>query len=441
MNMRHKAQFLWLLSAWLLALALGTGTVLAAGNARVLLVVGRGVSDDAQQALSSAIASDAEAIDPSEYQRLARAKGLLATCDAALQRVAPSVRPDLIVVATKAGNRLHLEYRDGTSGDVLDTDSLPAGHRSGALAKLRERVKQRVHKLLGASSYSSTQPPAAEPIAELPELPAAGATQPPIAPADADADDAEAGAEPRDDDDHDEAVDVEAQADASAETFLFELSAGVAGATRDSELPTRLGEHQLNTGLFPGAAIGLRLGGMLGPHALLRASADYRTSLGLQGVESQRATEMSTPLRSHGVGFGIEPGYRFGAARSLSLIVHLGWYFRGLRPIAPLALPEMSWHAAVIRPELHIPVSSSISLRLAPELLVVAGLETSLPDASGIAHTGVGFGGELSLDVRLTTLVGLRIEYRESHVALGTAWARSLSDVERFGALRVVLRY
>ena len=155
MNMRHKAQFVRMLSAWLFVLTLGTGSVLAASRARVLLVIGRGVSDDAQQALSSAIAADAETIDPSEYQRLARAKGLLATSDAALQRVAPSVRPDLIVVATKAGNRLHLEYRDGTSGDVLDTDNLPAAKRGGAVAKLRARVKQRVHKLLGASSYSS----------------------------------------------------------------------------------------------------------------------------------------------------------------------------------------------------------------------------------------------------------------------------------------------
>jgi hypothetical protein len=37
--------------------------------------------------------------------------------------------------------------------------------------------------------------------------------------------------------------------------------------------------------------------------------------------------------------------------------------------------------------------------------------------------------------------VSLRLEYRESHVSLGTAWARKLTDVERFAALRVVLRY
>jgi hypothetical protein len=338
----------------------------------------------------------------------------------------------LIVVATKAGNKLHLQYRDGQSGEVLEKDTVPASHRGAAAAKTKARVQRSVNKLLASLGSQSRAPRvAAQPIAEVPD------------------DSTEEGPQPRaasNDDQSGEDLLAESEAVADeqvtdAEPFLFELSAGIGGATRDSALPTRLGEHQLNTGLFPGVSVGLRFGGMLGPNALLTASADYRTSLGLQGAESQRATDMSTPLRSHGVGFGIEPGYRFGAAGSVSLIVHLGWYFRGLRPIAQLALPEMSWHAAVVRPELHIPFSSAVTLRLAPELLVVAGLETTLPDESGIAHTGMGFGAEASLDVRLAAPVSLRVEYRESHVSLGTAWSHSLTDVERFGALRVVLRY
>lgn len=415
-----------------LACLLVASSVFAEGNARVLIVTGRGVSDDAQETLTAAIAADGEALDSGEYERLARSKGLLPTSDAALQRVAPSVHPDLIVVATKTGSKLHIAYRDGGSGEVLAKDSVPAARRGSS--KLRTRVKQSVHKLLAERALSAPRV-AAEPIAELPAAQVTESESPPPPMAAVE----EESGEPEPD-----AQTPELDEQEPATAFLFELSAGIGGGTRDSDLPTRLGEHQLNTGLFPGVSIGLRLGTTLGAHALLRASADYRTSLGLvglQGTEEQRASAMSTPLRSHGVGFGIEPGYRFGGAESVSLIVHLGWYFRGLRPIAQLALPELSWHAAVLRPELHIPFSRAVTLRLAPELLVVAGLETSLPDATGIAHSGVGYGGEASLDVAVAEPVSLRLEYRESHVSLGTAWARKLTDVERFATLRVLLRY
>jgi hypothetical protein len=200
--------------------------------------------------------------------------------------------------------------------------------------------------------------------------------------------------------------------------------------------------HQFDSGLFAGVSLGMRLSTALGEQGVLRASVDYRTSLGLQGKEDQRATEMSTPLRSHAVGFGIAPGYRFGAADSISLLLHLGWYFRGLRPIAQLALPDVSWHAAVVRPELIVPLSgSSVTLRFAPELLVIAGLETTLPDASGLSRTGFGFGGEASVDIRLSAPLGLRIDYRESHASFATAWSKSISDVERFAAVRVLLLY
>jgi len=200
--------------------------------------------------------------------------------------------------------------------------------------------------------------------------------------------------------------------------------------------------HELDTGLFPAISLGLRMTAPVGSHFLVRASADYRTSLGLQGTEMQRTTEMSTPLRSHALGFGSAPGYRFGAADSVSLHVHVGWYFRGLRPIAQLALPEVAWHGAVFRPELEIPFADgAVTLRLAPELTIIAGLYTTLPDESGLAHTGLAFGGEASLDVRLATPIALRVEYRESHATFRTAWAQNLTDIERFATLRVVLRY
>jgi len=401
------------------------GAVAQAAPARVLVVFGKNVSDEARDAVESAVTAGAEAVDSREYERLARDKGLLPHSDAALERVAPRVNTQLIIVATKSGGKLALTYRDGATGEVLRKDSVPERHRGAAAARFQARISASVRKsLLQVAAQSGSAPSVEpEPIQEVPNDETAAGPEDPAA------------SEPEPEQD-------ESSPTASSAPFTFELSAGLGAATRQATLPTRLGVHELDTGIFPAISLGLRMTAPVGSHFLVRASADYRTSLGLQGVEMQRATEMSTPLRSHALGFGIAPGYRFGAADSVSLLMHVGWYFRGLRPIAQLALPEVSWHGAMFRPELEIPFADGVvTLRLAPELLIIAGLYTTLPDESGLAHTGVAFGGEASLDVRLATPIALRIEYRESHASFRTAWAQNLSDVERFATLRVVLSY
>jgi hypothetical protein len=344
------------------------------------------------------------------------------------------VQAQLIIVAHKASGKLELIYRDGTTGEVLRTDSVPERRRGTAATRFRARVTESVQKALALQSAA-----AAQSGSEAPALTAADA--PP------EDDNAAALAESEQEPEAEIEPAVQAAEDAEeparpSERFVFEVSAGLGGALQKSALPTRLGVHELDSGLFSGVALGMRLTAPLGSGVFLRAAVDYRTSLGLQGTEQQRETTMSTPLRSHAVGFGIAPGYRFGAADSLSVLLHLGWYFRGLRPIAQLALPELSWHAAVIRPELSLPLADgAVTVRLAPELLVIAGLHTTLPDASGIGHSGMGYGGEASVDIRLAEPVALRIEYRESHAVVRTAWAQNLTDLERFAALRVILQY
>jgi hypothetical protein len=433
MNMRRFVQILRCLC---LLSAFASASVQAA-PVRVLVVVGRGVSDDAQSAIESAVNAEAELVDSGEYLRMARSAGELPTSEAALERVAPRLQAQLIIVASKAGAKLVLVYRDGASGDILHKDSVPDRHRGAAAARFHSKVTDSVHKALSkvaapsGSAAPARRAPAQEPVQEPIQEP-----EPEPEPDSPPADSAE---EPST-----ESFESEPQREepAAPSSFVFELSAGLGGATRQSDLPTRLGVNQFDSGLHAGASLGLRLATALGEQGVLRASVDYRTSLGLQGKENQRATEMSTSLRSHAVGFGIAPGYRFGAAaESISLLLHLGWYFRGLRPIAQLALPEMSWHAAVVRPELIIPLGGTITLRLAPELLVIAGMETTLPDQSGLSRTGFGFGAEASVDIRLGAPVGLRIDYRESHASFATAWANSVSDVERFAAVRVLLLY
>lgn len=414
----------------------------AAAHVRVLLVVGRGVGSDAQAALGSAIAADAQLVDAREYHRAARAHGMQPTSERALVRLGPKAEADLIVVVRRSGARLVVSYRDGASAEVIDKQRFRAARRGAATKRLHAQLRHSVARML-ASLGNRTRTPEPEP--ELAPAPR-DATSPP-APPDADDETVSFGGRTGADEDATEPETAMAQepVEASAEQtrpLELELSAGVGGAMRASALPTRLGVHELNTGVYPGAALGLVLVGELGGHALLRAAIDYRSSLGLRGVETQGAVEKRTPLRSHGVGFGLAPGYRFGGPHSVRLHLYFGWYFRGLRPVAQLALPAISWHGPVLRPELQIPLSDgAVTLRLAPELVIVAGLETTLADETGIAHSGAGLGAEVSLDVRVAEAVSVRIEYRESHVSLSTSWAQDFTDVQRFGAVRAVLHY
>jgi len=405
------------------------GAVAHAAPARVLVVFGKNVSEQAREAVEAAVAAQAELVAAAEYERLARQKGLLAHSDAALSRVAPSMNAELIVVVSKSGGKLALTYRDGASGEVLRKDTVPDRHHGAAAARFRARVTASVRKALGSVAAASGGAAPVEPEPVAPELVEPEPIQP------------ESASEPEPVPEPEPEPEATPPAPAGP-AFIFELSAGPGAATRQATLPTRVGVHDLDTGLFPGLALGLRITAPVGSQFLVRASADYRTSLGLQGKEMQRATEMSTPLRAHSVGFGIAPGYRFAAADSVSVLLHVGWYFRGLRPIAQLALPEVSWHGAVFRPELELPIADGVvTLRFAPELVIIAGLYTTLPDDSGLAHTGLGIGGEASLEVRLAAALALRLDYRESHATFRTAWAQNLSDVERFAAIRVVLRY
>jgi hypothetical protein len=215
--------------------------------------------------------------------------------------------------------------------------------------------------------------------------------------------------------------------------------AGGAGA-RHLELPTRPGTHVLDTGLIAALGVGVSLRGMLGSHWLLASEGEYRTLVGLKaGVGSSQ----DTSVRSHSLGLAIGPGYRFGERGSVELRFMLGWALRGVRPVTELTLPSVSFHGPLLRPELHIPIAGElITLRIAPELILPLGISTTLPTgSSGFAQSGLGIGGELSLDVRVAEPLYIGVEYRESRVHVATSWGADLFDLERFATARVVLQY
>ena len=96
----------------------------------------------------------------------------------------------------------------------------------------------------------------------------------------------------------------------------------------------------------------------------------------------------------------------------------------------------------MLRPELRVPIGGGVlSLRLAPELIMVLTHDTTLPgNVAGLSSVGIGFGGELSLDLRLSSAFLLGVEYRESHVSVASGWGTSFLDVERYATGRITIQ-
>lgn len=232
----------------------------------------------------------------------------------------------------------------------------------------------------------------------------------------------------------------EAPPAAGSEHLHLRIVPAAGGGARHIELPTRSGTRQLDTGLIAALGVDLSLHGMVSSQWLLAAEADYRT---LAGLKAGTAASQETSVRSHSLGLAFGPGYRFGERGSVEVRFLFGWALRGVRPVTELTLPSVSFHGPLLRPELHIPIAAElITLRIAPELIVPLGISTTLPTgSSGFAQSGLGIGGELSLDVRVAEPLYLGVEYRESRVKMATSWGADLFDIERFATARVVLQY
>lgn len=200
---------------------------------------------------------------------------------------------------------------------------------------------------------------------------------------------------------------------------------------RDVRLPTRAGLRTLDSAVFPALAVVLDGGGLVSKHLLLGVRLHYQSSVLLQASEKPAAGSGSVSrLRSHHVEAGITPGLQLG---SVQLRLFAGWAWRGLRAVRDIALPQYQLDGPVLRPELRLPFASgSAEIRLAPELLIVSGMSSDLRALSNSAATGLAWGAELELSVRLSEALRVRIDYRESHASISSAWTAELTDVERF---------
>jgi hypothetical protein len=224
----------------------------------------------------------------------------------------------------------------------------------------------------------------------------------------------------------------------AAEVFI-----GVGVATRDALTPSNGGRRELVTGLFPAFDVGLQISTAPRGHTFFAGRLRYQSSFGLKAHETPSGGVLRTsPLRSHRLELGVMPGYRFTPSeQSTVFAVFVGWAARGLRPVDELSLPAYAFHGPCVRPELLFHFGDSVSLRLAPELMVLASVSEDLRNMGAITGLGLGFGVEGGLGVKATDTLAFALTYRESHVSASTDFFVAFDDAERFITLQGVVQY
>ena len=452
----------------MIAIMLGCSSVrVQAFQVRVLLVSASSVPARVRALASAALSGLAELADSAEYARAAADARLAPASAEALTRIAPSLHARLIVALSLGPHdMLAVSIRDGYSGAVIREFSLPLRHHTLSADAQRSFIRH-ARSVLGmqgqappiaeplaapepepgeAAPVPAREPDVAAPVVPTPEpepdQPPARQSRPEASEAEPAAADSGMAAEPPDTSDNAPA----GSPPELAERLGARIGCGLGVGERSLRVPSQLGEHRLDTGLFPAVELSLRAQAPLNERATLGLDVHYRTSVGLVVAEAplSAATQEHTTLRSHHIDFGLHPAYRFAASEdAVSLGLFAGWGMRGLRPVVEFrSIPANTLQGAVFRLELRIPIASGLfALRLAPELFVIAHTSGALRNESASAPGGIAGGGEATLDVRLSAVVYLVATYRESHARLASSWASQLTDVERFATLSAVLRY
>jgi hypothetical protein len=417
-------------------------SVTHAESPRILLVRAPNVSNELAQSAADDLASVGQIIDPRGYLTAAQKQHIEPTSEAALTGLGPQLGAHLLVTLDTTHGKLLVTYRDGKTGAVVTKQSLALhGKQPKVPPSSAHKLSATAHQVLSklGRQHSADVPVSAKPQPPAPK-PAPEPTPPPVAAAEAAApdepDDAQPVAAAPDD--------APANDSNSSEALSGHASVGGGGGMRSVRVPTRTGGEQVDTGFhFPAFEIALGAQLMLSDQWLLGAEAEYRGMFGV-GVTQPlvNGTTVQASVSSHSVVAGVAPGYRFGARGSIDLRLLVAWTFRGLYP-SDDSVPGGSIQGPLLRPELRIPFANGLfTLRLAPELILVLVSNATLRlTAPGLEQVGFGFGGEVSLDVRLTDAVQLGLEYRESHVSIASAWNNDYLDLERYAIARVNFQF
>lgn len=432
-----------------------TATAYAQSN-KILVVSGSGVSGKLEEDVADAMGNVGSVMSSSGYTGNLRARHQEPDSEEALTKLAPQMGATLIVVLGMSRNKLDVAFRNGHTGRVIDEESVPARGKHPKLGppmrrKLAAAAKRAMSKV-GPAPSASSQPsersypqqqaaPAksSRPVA-APMRPTAPQPQP-----QAEEEEEEASDEASSEGEEQKPEEPGAKGKSFDEGIAFLLNAGGGVGSRSILVPTspaRAGGNQIDTSLAPALDISVGLEIALGESMLVRVGGAYRTLFALNATYFTPTGQAQSSLSSHSVIVGGSLGFLTNGHNSLGIHVFLGWAYRGMSAAEP-TLPSMSVQGPAIRPEFHIPLGSngSVLLRIAPEFILVVNASAKLPaNVAGLQSVGYSFGGEASLDFKLSPSFGLGLQFREARALIPSGWGISGVENERYIVGRVNLR-
>jgi hypothetical protein len=220
---------------------------------------------------------------------------------------------------------------------------------------------------------------------------------------------------------------------------LARVAVGGGVAMRSIRRPLPGGIQRLGNVFAPAADVGISVRVAPRNPFTVDVAIRYQTSLGLVIKEPTLfALNNRLDVRSEHAEVSVGPGWRLGELpTSPRISIPIGGAFRNFWPADHhLQTPRYTLLGGSARLQFEAALGSVVSLRAGPEVQLYGIIGSDLT-ANGVSAPGVAYGGEASLEFRLSTTFLLEVQYRQSNAVSSTKVGPSFLDVERFATVRL----
>jgi len=416
----------------------------ASDKPRVLIVRGRQTSKQHKHVVVTAVEPVAEVASETDYMRAARNAGLPWYSEQAYYWVLREQNVKIAIAVETINQRkgtIRLVYRDGKTGDVLTSQTVPHIDRS---ASLQRTIAKQLSSLLSGEKPERPEPrePVTAPSEEAPETgePAEARSTTEQEPPES-TQETESG-EPSESDATEELEDESEDSSESERSAVFNAfaSGGVGIGLRTLRIPSNLGFRLLDLNAFPTAGV------FLGFQYITKALADiayhfqidYRTSVGL-GLEDLRGDGTVRETQARVQRWEVEAGFAYQKAsqrKNILLGAGFGWGMEIFGATQAISVPDFTLTGPFIRPRIALPFwDGGFVFTLAPEaalILVDDALQTL-----GASSLAVGLGANANVLVQLSNVLNVELSYRHAQTLLSASGGGSASDVAQWLLLRL----
>jgi hypothetical protein len=313
---------------------------------------------------------------------------------------------------------VRITYYDAVSASAIDSDTFPIGDGGMLDARYDATIIGHVRSALASVASNRGAAPGV-PIAGMPGSPAAPDEGTP-----------------------DASGLIE---DGGERPVAVMLGIGAGAGMHETSVPVAGSVQHVPMSAFPSYDIALHVDGVSGGKLTPGVHAEYRSSIGYTLSETPvNGVKESTAARTHELRFEGVLNINFGhSRRDVSLPISFGYLWSNLRTDAELAdVHRFTLSGPHFALALRVPVADgAVVLTLGPDAGMILQVSDGLQQ-EGVSPTGLSFGGEAQLLVRLSERFALRLLFREAHAKVSSSKSsQSLSDVQRFITAGVALTY